>query len=151
MAFVYALHEPHGPVCYVDSTQDPSTLDDSARVLEAVPVDESGAAVQRWVAKMWAEGQNPVRKYAAGVAQKRTTRKGENSNLSTLTEQDVIDLRSRLIAGDKLAVIAEDLGVTRPAVWMAATGKSWSHVPGAVIYSKSMQKYVTLYNGIEES
>jgi hypothetical protein len=54
--------------------------------------------------------------------------KGERHHLAKLTADAVRDIRRRRAAGEPLAPIARDYGVSRTAISRAATGRKWGHV-----------------------
>ena len=56
--------------------------------------------------------------------------RGEANGHSRLDETKVLDLRRRRHAGETLAAIADDLGVSLSTVQLAAVGKTWAHVGG---------------------
>ena len=53
---------------------------------------------------------------------------GEDSNLSRLTEEQVLAIRARYAVGAKSVDLARDFGVTRQGVWLIVTRKAWRHV-----------------------
>jgi hypothetical protein len=71
------------------------------------------------------------------------TLRGEDSNLSRLTERDVTVMRNRMVAGADLQALADEYGVTRQAVWMAVTGRTWAKLPGAIEHDKSTGRWLT--------
>jgi hypothetical protein len=54
--------------------------------------------------------------------------RGEKSSASKLDEEMVLQIRKRWDGGETLDEIAKDFPVTRGAIWMAATGRTWAHV-----------------------
>lgn len=54
---------------------------------------------------------------------------GERHGCSKLTEQDVIDIRARVRAGEMQSTLAAEFGVSRAAVCLLVSGKNWAHVP----------------------
>lgn len=46
----------------------------------------------------------------------------------SLTKSEVMQIKRRLLDGDKQAAIARDFGVSRPMICKIATGRSWSKV-----------------------
>lgn len=52
---------------------------------------------------------------------------GEKNGRAVLSESDVIEIRRRRTAGEKLLSIAVDFGVSKVQVHRIVTGKSWPH------------------------
>lgn len=66
---------------------------------------------------------------SSDMVQKRRSAAGENHFNSKLTERDVVEIRQRFTAGEKVGVIAKDYPhVARYTVGNAARGASWQHV-----------------------
>jgi len=65
---------------------------------------------------------------AADKVEHGTAPRGERHPLAKLTEADVIKIRRRLAAGEFQREIAADFGVSRSAVSVIATGRTWSHL-----------------------
>lgn len=59
--------------------------------------------------------------------------RGERNNNVKLTARRVKAMRKRRLAGDIYRVIAESEGVNKSTAMEAIKGKTWSHVPGAVL------------------
>ena len=59
--------------------------------------------------------------------------RGQRSNQSNLTDDDVREIRRLAIAGAPFRHIADQFGVSGPAVFHAARGDTWKHVPGEVL------------------
>ncbi len=53
---------------------------------------------------------------------------GSRQHLSKLSERDIPAIRQRRAAGETLARIAKDFGVTKHAIHGVVTGKTWAHV-----------------------
>lgn len=54
--------------------------------------------------------------------------KGEAARTAILTEQDVLDIRHRLSAGESGASLAKEFGVTVSAISSIRTRKTWKHI-----------------------
>jgi len=54
---------------------------------------------------------------------------GERHGGAKLDEQDVIDIRSRVRAGEVQSALAAEFGVSRATVCLLVSGKNWAHVP----------------------
>lgn len=54
--------------------------------------------------------------------------RGEANDYAVLTEAMVIEARRRVRAGESQTAVAADLGVQRPTLSYALTGKTWSHL-----------------------
>lgn len=70
--------------------------------------------------------QDMVRHGNAGMA------KGEDHGCALLTEEQVIEMRKIRKTGETYEKIAERYGVDKCTIALACTGKTWSHLPGAV-------------------
>lgn len=57
--------------------------------------------------------------------------RGEQSKFSKITAADVLRIRERYGAGESPIAIGGDYGLTFNAVILAATGRTWGHLPGA--------------------
>lgn len=64
----------------------------------------------------------------------REAHQGERSSLAKLTNEAVDEIRRRRRSNppESYQTLAEHFGVSVGTVWNAATGRSWSHRPGAV-------------------
>lgn len=54
--------------------------------------------------------------------------KGEECNFSILKEEDVIVVRQRCKSGETQRSVADDYGISQPAVSHIVSGKNWAHV-----------------------
>jgi hypothetical protein len=54
---------------------------------------------------------------------------GERHPRAKITEADVLEIRRRRRGGEKLVAIAQDYGLTHPAVINICAGRGWRHVP----------------------
>lgn len=61
------------------------------------------------------------------AARGRSTR-GSRSSSAVLNEAKVLRIKARLAAGEFHHLIARDFGVSRPAISIIASGKTWRHV-----------------------
>src|SRR5262245_39423911 len=68
----------------------------------------------------------------AGITLRSVSQRGEASSQAVLNEALVRDLRRRYEAGESYNVLARETGLSNEAIRKAVTGKTWSHVPGAV-------------------
>ena len=59
---------------------------------------------------------------------KRT--RGEDNPRSKLTEEDVLDIRRRRAAGEKLVMLATEFGVNPVTISRISSGENWRHVGG---------------------
>jgi hypothetical protein len=59
-------------------------------------------------------------------------RRGSFHQNSKLTESDVINARRMYLAGSSAQDISEEFAINRITATMMLTGRTWSHVPGAV-------------------
>ena len=59
--------------------------------------------------------------------------KGEASANAKLTEDDVLKIRERAIAGETFKSIAADFGVSNVNIANVATGKTWTNVGGPLV------------------
>ncbi len=55
-------------------------------------------------------------------------RRGESSPHAKMTEAQVREIRSRRLAGERLAVLATEFGVGPSSIFRIAAGKTWTHV-----------------------
>lgn len=55
--------------------------------------------------------------------------KGESNPRSKLTADSVVSIRTRRAAGESVASIANDFGISNDYVYTVAQGKSWGHIP----------------------
>lgn len=62
----------------------------------------------------------------------RRVRPGNRNVRTVLNERKVAWLREQYRAGESVASLAQELGMSEPGIRGAITGKSWPHVPGAV-------------------
>lgn len=69
--------------------------------------------------------------WAKGRGFKPPTLRGEKNAWSTLTDEQVIELRSLWRAGAKTLSLADRYGVSRDTIKRAANGRTYSHLPGA--------------------
>lgn len=53
------------------------------------------------------------------------------SNAARLTADQVVQARKDYASGVSLGALSQELGVTRQALLLAVTGKTWGHLPGA--------------------
>jgi hypothetical protein len=58
--------------------------------------------------------------------------RGRGVNTAKLTEDDVVNIRRRVAAGEPCASVMRDFDVAHSTLWHAAHGKTWSHLDGAV-------------------
>lgn len=56
-------------------------------------------------------------------------KRGEDSPMSRLTGQQVMDMRIRAAAGERIQAIADSVGETYASVYQIVRGKSWKHLP----------------------
>lgn len=61
--------------------------------------------------------------------ERQARRVGEDNPAAKLTEILVLRIRSRYARGEPSASIARDLGIGRSNCWLAATGRTWAHLP----------------------
>ena len=54
--------------------------------------------------------------------------RGENSEVSKLTEKNVIDIKERLANGELLRCLSKEFGVSTTVISNVKRGKTWSHV-----------------------
>lgn len=75
------------------------------------------------------------------VGKGRQARGVKKITLARLDDQQVIELRERVAAGEKIRSEAERLGVTESLASMIVRGKRWAHVggPRTYRYRKAMQ------------
>lgn len=73
----------------------------------------------RWDTKK----NNHADKFAHG-----TVRNGEMARAAKLTAQQVIEIRSRLLAGDEQQAIAEHFSITQPTVSDIKSRRTWKHI-----------------------
>ena len=59
-----------------------------------------------------------------------TTNRGRKCHSAKLVEQDVVEIRRRIAAGESYSRIARDYGVTRGCIKGVAKGKSWAWFKG---------------------
>lgn len=59
---------------------------------------------------------------------KGNRQRGEANDYAVLTEKIVLEARRRVRAGESQTAVAADLGVQRPTLSYALTGKTWSHL-----------------------
>ncbi len=65
---------------------------------------------------------------AKDAVERGQTAAGERNAVAKLTEEIVRQIRSRRQAGESLAALGREFGVTRYAVWSAVVGRTWRHV-----------------------
>lgn len=65
-------------------------------------------------------------------AERGRSLRGEQQHDAKLTEQGVIVARMLYLGGSNYRDLAKQYGVTPTAMRWAVTGKTWSHIPGAV-------------------
>lgn len=63
----------------------------------------------------------------------RPMRRGEELAHAKLTEAEVLEMRRRRSVGESYSAIAADYAVSEVAAWKAITGRTWRHLPGAVL------------------
>lgn len=61
-----------------------------------------------------------------------TQPRGEQIYCAKLKESDIVSIRTRRAAGEKLISIAEDYGVTEVYIHHICTGEKWSSAPGPI-------------------
>jgi hypothetical protein len=66
---------------------------------------------------------------------------GEKHHRSKLTADIVLDARRRAAAGERVDLIAADLGIPYRCLLDAVTGRRWKHVPGAFKPTKGGQRW----------
>ena len=69
-----------------------------------------------------------------------TRARGERHGNSKLTAEIVIECRRRRASGETVESIARDVGIRQPAMSNALTGKTWTHVPGALPPSRGPRR-----------
>ncbi len=57
---------------------------------------------------------------------------GRSNPRAILTEPEVIHARNLARAGARVRELAALFGARRSAIWLAVTGRTWAHLPGAV-------------------
>lgn len=70
-----------------------------------------------------------VKENSADTRKHGRLRVGEKSNLSRLTEQDVIAIRKRFEAGSALSELAEEYRMTKEGVSKIVKRQNWAHLP----------------------
>lgn len=65
---------------------------------------------------------------------------GERQGGSVLTKDIVMEARRRAAAGERVDLIAKDMGFKYGAILPAVAGRSWKHLPGAVKLIKGAQR-----------
>ena len=63
-----------------------------------------------------------------GLRKKRGGVKGQFNAAAILTDGDVIEIRARIAAGDRLQGIADDYGVCRVTISDIKSGRNWGHL-----------------------
>lgn len=58
---------------------------------------------------------------------------GDRASWSILTDAQVPGLRDRYRAGETCRALADEVGVARIALYNALTGRTFAHIPGAVV------------------
>jgi hypothetical protein len=58
----------------------------------------------------------------------RHGQQGDDHYLAKLTAEIVRECRARHANGETTYALAEEFGVTQPAVWQAVSGRTWKHV-----------------------
>lgn len=56
-------------------------------------------------------------------------RRGQDSTESPLTNEDVMDIRRRALAGEYTPALADEFGVTYQSIAAIVIGKTWAHLP----------------------
>jgi hypothetical protein len=90
----------------------------------AVVTQRSGATCKHFISRDWVD---------ANVGLTRRQARGEQRHNAKLTEADVLAMRAKYAAGETVYAIAALAGVTQSCAENAISGKSWAHVPGAVV------------------
>lgn len=72
-----------------------------------------------------------------------TIQKGEGRYNAKLTEEDVIELRELVLAGDKFALIASYFGISESICYRIAVGEKWASV-GGPLYSLKRQNRLSV-------
>lgn len=67
-----------------------------------------------------------------------TIEKGESRYNAKLTEVDVIELRERILSGEKFILVSSYFGISESVCYRIATGEKWSSV-GGPLYKSSRQ------------
>lgn len=62
---------------------------------------------------------------------------GEQNPIAIFTDEQVLEIRRRILIVQSAATVANEYGVSRPSLFRAATGQTYSHLPDALIYDKS--------------
>jgi hypothetical protein len=75
---------------------------------------------------------NGADKAHRGRGRGKPNQRGEANDYAVLTEAMVIEARRRVNAGETQRAVAEDLGVQRPTLSYALSGKTWSHLNDVV-------------------
>lgn len=57
---------------------------------------------------------------------------GQKNGQARLTKCDVMEIRRRVAAGQTHAEVAADYGVSTATIQLAATGRTWAHLSGAI-------------------
>lgn len=65
---------------------------------------------------------------------------GEKNGRAKLTEAEVLELRARRAAGERLIVLAEEFGIGDSQVARIALGRSWKHLPLSVSCQPSLSE-----------
>ena len=73
------------------------------------------------------QGDNIRDMFAKGRNRSREQR-GEANASSRLRAQDVLDIRRRRTAGDRVVDLAHDFGVSRGTIYLIVTGRVWGHL-----------------------
>lgn len=63
---------------------------------------------------------------------KGRTARGEKNRHARLTRALVVELRERVRRGESRAAISRELGLPKSTIEQAVSGRTWSHVPGAL-------------------
>lgn len=73
-----------------------------------------------------------ARENAADRAHHGMTVRGSRVTGSKLKEEQVMEARRRVAAGERRASLAREFGISRTNLNKAVAGISWAHLPGAV-------------------
>jgi hypothetical protein len=55
-------------------------------------------------------------------------KKGEEHCQAKLNDEKVLEIRRRLLAGEKAKVLAAEYGVTKSSIYLIKSGKQWNHI-----------------------